>query len=102
VFGVAAQRSQFCLRASTVELARGQIGPRISIWLIVFATALASTQALIMMDVLQVSDTRQLVGCRQHVGRDHRRVMFGVGMVLARGCASRCSSCRPRATCARL
>jgi hypothetical protein len=40
LFGVAAQRSQFCLRASTVELARGQIGPRMSIWLIVFATAL--------------------------------------------------------------
>jgi hypothetical protein len=26
VFGVAAQRSQFCLRASTVELARGRSG----------------------------------------------------------------------------
>jgi uncharacterized membrane protein YedE/YeeE len=89
VFGVAAQRSQFCLRASTVELARGQIGPRISIWLIVFATALASTQALIMMDVLQVSDARQLSGAGSMSGAIIGGVMFGVGMVLARGCASR-------------
>jgi uncharacterized membrane protein YedE/YeeE len=89
LFGVAAQRSQFCLRASTVELARGQIGPRMSIWLIVFATALASTQALIMMDVLQVSDTRQLSGAGSMSGAIIGGVMFGVGMVLARGCASR-------------
>jgi uncharacterized membrane protein YedE/YeeE len=89
LFGVAAQRSQFCLRASTVELARGQIGPRMSIWLIVFATALASTQALIMMDVLQVSDARQLSGAGSMSGAIIGGLMFGMGMVLARGCASR-------------
>jgi uncharacterized membrane protein YedE/YeeE len=89
LFGVAAQRSQFCLRASTVELARGQIGPRMSIWLIVFSTALASTQALIMMDVLNVSDTRQLSGAGSMSGAIIGGLMFGVGMVLARGCASR-------------
>ena len=89
LFGVAAQRSQFCLRASTVELARGRIGPRMSIWLIVFATALASTQGLIMMDILQVSDARQLSGAGSMSGAIIGGLMFGVGMVLARGCASR-------------
>jgi uncharacterized membrane protein YedE/YeeE len=89
LFGVAAQRSQFCLRASTVELARGQIGPRMSIWLIVFATALASTQALILSGVLNVSDSRQLSGAGSMSGAIIGGVMFGVGMVLARGCASR-------------
>jgi uncharacterized membrane protein YedE/YeeE len=89
LFGVAAQRSQFCLRASTVELARGQIGARMSIWLIVFATALASTQALILSGVLNVSDSRQLSGAGSMSGAIIGGVMFGVGMVLARGCASR-------------
>lgn len=89
LFGVAAQRSQFCLRAATVEVSRGQIGPRMAIWLIVFATALATTQALILAGVLQVSDTRQLSGAGSLSGALLGGVMFGVGMVLARGCASR-------------
>ena len=32
-FGVAAQRSAFCLRAATVEFARGMLGPRMAVWL---------------------------------------------------------------------
>ena len=32
VFGIAAQRSRFCLRAATVEFARGDLGPRTTIW----------------------------------------------------------------------
>jgi len=89
LFGVAAQRSQFCLRASTVELSRGRIGPRMAIWLIVFATALLATQGLIMLDLLEVSDARQLSGAGSLSGATIGGVMFGVGMVLARGCASR-------------
>ena len=89
LFGVSAQRSQFCLRASTVELARGRIGPRMSIWLIVFSTALAATQMLIMVGVLDVSDARQLSGAGSLSGAIIGGVMFGIGMVLARGCASR-------------
>jgi hypothetical protein len=73
LFGVAAQRSQFCLRASTVELARGQIGPRMAIWLIVFATALASTQALIMTGRAAGVRCAPAVRCRQPLWRDYRR-----------------------------
>jgi uncharacterized membrane protein YedE/YeeE len=89
VFGVAAQRSQFCLRASTVELSRGQIGPRMSIWLIVFATAVAATQGAIMAGWLDVADARQLSGAGSMSGAIIGGLMFGIGMVLARGCASR-------------
>ncbi len=39
VFGAAAQHSRFCLRAATVEVAEGQLGPRLSIWLIAFSAA---------------------------------------------------------------
>lgn len=89
LFGVAAQRSQFCLRASTVELAGGQVGPRMAIWLIVFATALAATQGAILLGWLDVADARQLSGAGSMSGAILGGLMFGVGMVLARGCASR-------------
>jgi uncharacterized membrane protein YedE/YeeE len=89
LFGVAAQRSRFCLRASTVELAHGRIGPRMAIWLIVFATALAATQGAILTGILDVSDARQLSGAGSLSGAILGGAMFGIGMVLARGCASR-------------
>jgi uncharacterized membrane protein YedE/YeeE len=89
VFGVAAQRSHFCLRASTVELATGRAGPRLAIWLIVFATAVAATQGAILAGWLDVTDARQLSGAGSLSGAVIGGVMFGVGMVMARGCASR-------------
>lgn len=46
LFGAAAQRSAFCLRAATVEFARGQLGPRLAVWLLAFSSALIWVQAL--------------------------------------------------------
>lgn len=89
VFGWAAQRSRFCLRAATVEVAEGQIGPKLAIWLIVFATALMLTQGLIAGGWLDVRDARQLAATGSLSGAIAGGLMFGVGMVLARGCASR-------------
>ena len=42
-----------------------------------------------MLDLLEVSDARQLSGAGSLSGATIGGVMFGVGMVLARGCASR-------------
>lgn len=89
IFGIAAQRSSFCLRASTVELARGHIGQRMAVWLVAFSAALAATQAAILMGLLDVSDARQLTGVGSLSGAIIGGLMFGIGMVLARGCASR-------------
>jgi len=36
-----------CLRAASVEVAKGMLGPRLYIWLIAFTAAVASVQALI-------------------------------------------------------
>ena len=44
VFGFAAQRSSFCLRAATVEFARGELGPRVAVWLLTFSTAVIWVQ----------------------------------------------------------
>ena len=48
-FGVAAQRSRFCLRAATVEFARGQMGDKVAVWLLTFSTALVWVQAAQLM-----------------------------------------------------
>lgn len=89
VFGWAAQRSRFCLRAATVEVAEGRAGPRMAVWLVVFSTALMATQALIASGFLDVRDARQLAATGSLSGAIIGGLMFGVGMVLARGCASR-------------
>lgn len=89
LFGWAAQRSRFCLRAATVEVAEGSFGPRLAIWLIVFFTAGMLTQGGIAAGLFDVSSTRQLAAEGSVSGALIGGLMFGVGMILARGCASR-------------
>ncbi len=89
LFGVAAQRSAFCLRAATVEFARGQMGPRMSVWLLTFSTALVWVQAAILTGLLQPSEARIMAVAGSWSGAIMGGLMFGVGMVLARGCSGR-------------
>ncbi len=89
VFGAAAQQSRFCLRAAVVEFARGAIGSKVSIWLLAFSGAVFITQAFIHWDILDVSDARQLAPQTSLSGAILGGLMFGCGMVLARGCSSR-------------
>jgi uncharacterized membrane protein YedE/YeeE len=89
MFGFFAQRSRFCLRAAVVEFARGAIGQKVTIWLIVFATALMSTQLMVAQGLIDISETRQLAATGSISGAIVGGLMFGGGMVLARGCASR-------------
>jgi len=89
VFGVAAQHSRFCLRAATVEVAEGRLGPRLSIWLIAFSAAVLSVQLLVSGGYLDVSESRQLATTGSMSGAIIGGLMFGAGMILARGCASR-------------
>lgn len=88
-FGAMAQHSRFCLRAATVELAERKIGPRIAIWLIAFSAAVSSVQFAIALDWLDVSQSRQLAAAGSMSGAVIGGLMFGIGMILARGCASR-------------
>jgi uncharacterized membrane protein YedE/YeeE len=89
VFGWAAQRSRFCLRAATVEVAEGTFGPKLAIWLMVFFTAMLLTQGGVAAGLFDVSSTRQLAAVGSVSGALIGGLMFGVGMILARGCASR-------------
>ena len=89
VFGAAAYQSKFCLRAATIEVAQRQFGGRLSIWLIAFCAAVFGVQSSIALGWLSVADARQLANVGSLSGAIIGGLMFGVGMVLARGCASR-------------
>ncbi|MFO1110153.1 MAG: YeeE/YedE family protein [Bradyrhizobium sp.] len=89
LFGFFAQRSRFCLRAAAVEFSRGEPGQRLAVWLLTFAAALTGTQVFVALGWLDVSNARQLAQQGSISGAMIGGVMFGCGMVLARGCASR-------------
>lgn len=89
VFGVAAQRSRFCLRAATVEFARREIGPRVSVWLLCFSTALVWVQGAQLLDFFRAEEARMMAVPGSWSGAIIGGLVFGVGMVLARGCPGR-------------
>jgi uncharacterized membrane protein YedE/YeeE len=89
VFGVAAQRSKFCLRAATVEFARGQMGPRVAVWLLTFSTALVWVQGAQFFGLFNGSEARMMAVAGSWSGAIIGGLIFGVGMVLARGCSGR-------------
>ncbi|WP_417689235.1 YeeE/YedE family protein [Roseibium sp.] len=89
IFGAFAQQSRFCLRAASLEFAHGRFGARLSVWLFSFSTALLVTQGLRMAGFLETQEARQLASPQSLSGAAIGGLMFGAGMVLARGCASR-------------
>lgn len=89
LFGIAAQRSQFCLRAATVEFARGMFGPRLSIWLLTFSTAVVWVQGARLLGLLRTEEARMMAVPGSWSGAVVGGLLFGVGMVLARGCSGR-------------
>ncbi len=89
VFGIAAQRSSFCLRAATVEFARGILGGKVAIWLLTFSTALVWVQGAEWLGLFRGSDSRMMNVAGSWSGAVIGGLMFGAGMVLARGCSGR-------------
>ena len=88
-FGVAAQRSRFCLRAATVEFARRKLGPSVAVWLLTFSTAVVWVQAANLLGLINVQDARMMAVAGSWSGAIIGGLMFGVGMVLTRGCSRR-------------
>lgn len=88
-FGAFAQKSQFCLRAATVSFARGRLDGRTAIWVLAFSSAVAATQFAIICEWLAIDEARQIAARGSLSGALIGGLLFGIGMVLARGCASR-------------
>lgn len=89
LFGGFAQSSRFCLRSAVIEFSHGVFGSKLSIWLLTFSAAVAGTNALIAFGLLDVSGARQLAARGSLSGSLIGGLLFGTGMILARGCASR-------------
>lgn len=89
IFGVAAQRSRFCMRAATVQFARGEWGDRMAVWLLCFSTALIWVQAGKLAGVINVNEARMMAVPGSWSGAVIGGLLFGVGMVLSRGCSGR-------------
>jgi uncharacterized membrane protein YedE/YeeE len=89
LFGGFAQQSRFCLRAAALDFAHGVFGVRLSIWLFAFSAALLGTQFLVGFGEVQSQEARQLASPQSLSGAALGGLMFGTGMILARGCASR-------------
>jgi uncharacterized membrane protein YedE/YeeE len=89
LFGFFAQRSKFCLRAAVIEFWHWRFGEKLSIWLLAFSTAVIVTQLLVLMNALDSGNARQIASRGSISGALVGGLLFGVGMILTRGCASR-------------
>ena len=88
-FGFFAQRSRFCLRAAVIEFWHWRFGEKLSVWLLAFATAVVAMQLLTLSHALDVSSARQLATRGSLSGALVGGLLFGAGMIMTRGCASR-------------
>ena len=89
MFGVAAQRSAFCLRAATVEFARARLGPRMSVWLLTFSSAVVWVQVARLNGWFNADEARMLAVTGSISGAIIGGLIFGAGMILSRGCPGR-------------
>ena len=89
VFGFLAQRSRFCLRSAVIEFARNFTGGKLTVWLFAFSTAILATQALVLAGCFDAAGARQITARGSLSGAAIGGALFGIGMVLARGCSSR-------------
>jgi uncharacterized membrane protein YedE/YeeE len=89
LFGFFAQRSKFCLRAAVIEFWHRKFGEKLSVWLLAFSSAVIGVQWLILSGSLDVSTARQIAARGSLSGALIGGLMFGAGMIMTRGCASR-------------
>lgn len=88
LFGALAQRSRFCLRRGLVGPA-GERAGALSTWLVALAAAVAGTAALVASGTIDFSEHRFHGSGVPVAAILIGGALFGAGMVLTRGCASR-------------
>jgi uncharacterized membrane protein YedE/YeeE len=87
-FGILAERTRFCLRRAIAgplperDAAKG-------VWAMALAVALVGTTAILAMGLVDLSGHRLLAERLPVAAIILGGLLFGIGMVLARGCASR-------------
>jgi len=89
MFGFFAQRSKFCARAAVIECCEGNWGSRFAVWMLAFAVAILAVQTCVLLDFLKPQASRYLGSPGSISGAVVGGLMFGAGMIMTRGCASR-------------
>ena len=90
LFGAIAQHLKFCFRSAVVGTGNSAQTAR-GIWFITLGTALLGTQLLTVTGYISFDDHRLLASDLPIAAILVGGVMFGIGMVLTRGCISRLS-----------
>lgn len=88
-FGFFAQRSAFCTRSAVLDLTRSGDMKALATWAAGFAVAVLGVQLLLASGLLDVRETRFFSTAQSLSGAIIGGLVFGAGMVLARGCVSR-------------
>lgn len=89
MFGFLAQRSSFCTRSAVLDLTQKRDGAALATWLAGLATALLAVQLSRYHGLVDLAETRFFATPQSLSGAAVGGLLFGVGMVLARGCVSR-------------
>jgi len=87
-FGILAEITRFCFRRALAGDATER-RPALGVWLAALAAALIGTQAAVAADLISFGDHRFFVSDLPLAAIVLGGLLFGAGMVLTRGCASR-------------
>jgi uncharacterized membrane protein YedE/YeeE len=89
VFGAVVQRTNFCAMAAISDAVTMGDSPRLRAWMLAIAVAIVGTQGLMLGGVVDVGKSIYLAPRVAWVAMLGGGLLFGFGMVLAGGCASR-------------
>ena len=86
LFGLLAARTEFCFRRAVIGEDRQQAR---GVWAMALLTALVGTQVVVTLGLVDFSDHRYLTSDVPVLAIALGGLLFGIGMVLTRGCVSR-------------
>lgn len=89
LFGGVAQATAFCSSGAILDFVRSGDGNRLRAWLLAMAVAIFSTQMLLGFEVVDLRKAVYLTAPLNLAGLVMGGLMFGIGMMLAQGCAAR-------------
>lgn len=89
LFGGIAQATAFCSSGAILDLVRDGNGNRLRAWGLAAAVAIFSTQLLLRFVIVDVRKSIYLTVPLTVAGPVLGGLMFGIGMILAQGCAAR-------------
>lgn len=89
LFGAVAQRSRFCLRSAVIGSGAGSIAPMAGAFATALLVAILGAQALQYAELVDLTETRFFGDSLPLGALVIGGALFGAGMVLTRGCASR-------------